>query len=207
MLHFCIYAILVSLPSPFPLHLKKEAAAREPLLCARDLQTGTSSRLVLFQRHSWGFLPPLRTLSISWTRALLSSWSASHQPRDLVQRGRGCRWVLLLWGPHTLWAFSVKIAAPVLGADGQDCVTDQQCPVAEPPRTPGDRLCPAGPSLLHMFSPSKPTKPTASVGQEGIAASLAGRNRAGWDLTSFLVLNVRRTVPFHNIRLGPGHLP
>lgn len=62
--------------------------------------------------------PPLRTLGISWTRALLSSWSASHQPRGLVQRGRGCRRVLLLRGPHLLWAFSVKMAAPVLGADG-----------------------------------------------------------------------------------------
>lgn len=85
-------------------------------------------------------------------------------------------------------------------------VVGQQCPVAELPCPPRDRLCPAGTSLLHIFSPSNPTKPTASTREEGIAARLARRDRAGWDLSNRLVLNVRRTVPFHNIRLSPGHL-
>lgn len=62
------------------------------------------------------------------------------------------------------------------------------------------------PPYSHSFSPSNATKSTASMREEGTAARLAGRDRAGWDLGDCLVLNVRRRVPFHNIRLSPGHL-
>ena len=117
-----------------------------------------------------GFLPLPEALSIPWTRVLLSSWSMSHQPRDPVQRGRGCRWALLLWGPQWLWACNVKMVAPVLGADGpsdQLGLPGQKCPVETAPGRatmyPWEGPCPAGPSLLHIFSPSSLTKPTDSI--------------------------------------------
>lgn len=119
MLHFCTYAILVSYFFSLPLEKKKKknkqlgSPFHMPETCRQEVHPDAH-----FSEAFLGVRPPLRTLSVSWTRALLSRWSASHQPRDPVQRGRGCRRVLLLRGPHLLWGFSVKVAAPVLGADG-----------------------------------------------------------------------------------------
>lgn len=147
MLHFCTYAILVSYFFSLPLEKKKKKKKQlgspfhVPETCRQEVHPDAH-----FSEAFLGVRPPLRTLSVSWTRALLSRWSASHQPRDPVQRGRGCRRVLLLRA-HTCSGASVsrwqrqflELTAHVVG---------QQCPVAELPHPPGDRLCLAGTSLL-----------------------------------------------------------
>lgn len=114
--------------------------------------------------------------------------------------------MLLLQGPHSLWASSVKRwkrqFLELTASCGWPAVPSGRATMS-PPGTGSVLLAPP---LLHIFSPSNPTKPTASTREEGIAARLAGRDRACLDLSNRLVLNVRWTVPFHNIRLSPGYL-
>lgn len=143
----------------------------------RDLQTGSSSRL---QSLSEAF-PGLSSSEDSWyllDQSTAVSWSASHQPWEfVVQRGRaagGC----CCYRAHTRSGPSVsrwkrqflELARPVWLASGA-----QWQSYHVPPER--DRLCPAGTSLLHIFSPSNPTKPHSQHEKKGIAARLAGRDR------------------------------
>lgn len=188
MLHFCTYAILFSYFFSLPFKKKKkEETAREPLPRARDLQTGSSSRRALFRGIPGGSSSSEDSVSPGPQHCFPDGQRPTNL--EIQSREAGAAGGCCCYGAHTCSGASasrwqrqfLELTARVVG---------QQCPVAELPRPPRDRLCPAGTSLLHSFLPSNPTTPTASMGERALllvlleGTELAGISAIAWLLMS-----------------------